>query len=49
MFGITPGPVATSRMVKIMKRKAIDMLGDQARWAELFDKYRGKSPANVAN
>jgi len=45
VVGINPGPVATDRMLKIMKRKAIDMLGDEARWEELFDKYPGKRPA----
>ncbi len=45
VVGVNPGPVATDRMVKIMKRKAIDMLGDEARWEELFDKYPGKRPA----
>jgi len=47
VVGINPGPVATDRMVKIMKRKAIDMLGDEARWRELFDKYPGKRPATA--
>lgn len=45
VVGVNPGPVATDRMLKIMKRKAIDMLGDEARWEELFDKYPGKRPA----
>ncbi|MCF4129988.1 SDR family oxidoreductase [Methylobacterium sp. SyP6R] len=45
VVAINPGPVATDRMLKIMKRKAIDMLGDEARWQELFDKYPGKRPA----
>jgi NAD(P)-dependent dehydrogenase (short-subunit alcohol dehydrogenase family) len=45
VVGVNPGPVATDRMVKIMRRKAIDMLGDEARWEELFDKYPGKRPA----
>jgi NAD(P)-dependent dehydrogenase (short-subunit alcohol dehydrogenase family) len=47
VVGINPGPVATDRMIKIMKRKAIDMLGDEARWEELFDKYPGKRPATA--
>jgi NAD(P)-dependent dehydrogenase (short-subunit alcohol dehydrogenase family) len=46
VVGVNPGPVATDRMVKLMKRKAIDMLGDEARWEELFDKYPGKRPAS---
>jgi NAD(P)-dependent dehydrogenase (short-subunit alcohol dehydrogenase family) len=45
VVGVNPGPVATDRMVKIMRRKAIDMLGDEARWEELFDRYPGKRPA----
>ena len=47
VVGVNPGPVATDRMVKIMKRKAIDMLGDEARWQELNDKYPGKRPASA--
>ena len=47
VVGINPGPVATDRMLKIMKRKAIDMLGDESRWEELFDKYPGKRPASA--
>jgi NAD(P)-dependent dehydrogenase (short-subunit alcohol dehydrogenase family) len=45
VVAVNPGPVATDRMLKIMKRKAIDMLGDESRWEELFDKYPGKRPA----
>jgi len=45
VVAVNPGPVATDRMLKIMKRKAIDMLGDESRWQELFDKYPGKRPA----
>ena len=47
VVGVNPGPVATDRMLKIMKRKAIDMLGDESRWEELFDKYPGKPPATA--
>jgi NAD(P)-dependent dehydrogenase (short-subunit alcohol dehydrogenase family) len=45
VVAVNPGPVATDRMIKIMKRKAIDMLGEESRWEELFDKYPGKRPA----
>ena len=47
IIGVNPGPVATDRMLKIMKRKAIDMLGDETRWEELYDRYPGKRPATV--
>jgi NAD(P)-dependent dehydrogenase (short-subunit alcohol dehydrogenase family) len=47
VVGVNPGPVDTARMFKIMKRKAIDMLGDESRWQELYDKYPGKRPATA--
>ena len=47
IIGVNPGPVATDRMLKIMKRKAIDILDDEARWEELYDRYPGKRPATV--
>ncbi|MFD2239294.1 SDR family oxidoreductase [Aureimonas populi] len=47
VVGVNPGPVDTQRMLKIMKRKAIDMLGDESRWEELFDKYPGKRAATA--
>jgi NAD(P)-dependent dehydrogenase (short-subunit alcohol dehydrogenase family) len=47
VVAINPGPVATDRMLKIMKTKAVDMLGDAARWEELYAKYPGKRPATA--
>ncbi|OBZ96604.1 short-chain dehydrogenase [Pararhizobium polonicum] len=47
VVGVNPGPVDTARMFKIMKRKAIDMLGDESRWQELYEKYPGKRPATA--
>ena len=47
ILGVNPGPVATDRMLKIMKRKAIDILGEESRWEELYDHYPGKRPATV--
>lgn len=47
VVGINPGPVDTPRMFKIMRRKAIDMLGDESRWEELYDLYPGKRPATA--
>jgi NAD(P)-dependent dehydrogenase (short-subunit alcohol dehydrogenase family) len=45
VVGINPGPVATDRMVKLMKRRALDSFGDEARWQELFAHYPGGRPA----
>lgn len=47
VVAINPGPVATDRMLKIMKVKAEEMLGDAARWEELYAKYPGGRPATV--
>jgi NAD(P)-dependent dehydrogenase (short-subunit alcohol dehydrogenase family) len=45
VVGVNPGPVATGRMVKIMKRRAVEWYADEDRWQELYDKYPGKRPA----
>jgi NAD(P)-dependent dehydrogenase (short-subunit alcohol dehydrogenase family) len=45
VVGVNPGPVATDRMVKMMKRRATEWHGDETRWEELHDKYPGKRPA----
>jgi NAD(P)-dependent dehydrogenase (short-subunit alcohol dehydrogenase family) len=45
VVGVNPGPVATDRMVKLMKRRALDWYGDETRWQELFSKYPGGRPA----
>lgn len=47
VVGVNPGPVATDRMIKLMKRRAVDWYGDESRWEELFDKYPGKRPATA--
>jgi NAD(P)-dependent dehydrogenase (short-subunit alcohol dehydrogenase family) len=45
VVGVNPGPVETDRMVKLMKRRAVDMYGDEGRWKELFNMYPGGRPA----
>ncbi|MEO8838302.1 MAG: SDR family oxidoreductase [Herbaspirillum sp.] len=47
VVGVNPGPVATDRMVKLMKRRAQDWYNDESRWEELFDKYPAKRPAEA--
>ena len=47
VVGVNPGPVATGRMVKLMKRRALDEFGDEARWEELFARYPGGRPATA--
>ena len=45
VVGVNPGPVATDRMVKLMKRRALDWFGDESRWEELHAKYPSGRPA----
>jgi len=47
VVGVNPGPVATDRMVKLMKRRALDMHGDENRWKELYSMYPGGRPATA--
>jgi len=36
VVGINPGAIATDRLVTIMKKRALDRLGDESRWEELM-------------
>jgi len=47
VVGVNPGPVATDRMIKMMKRRALDWYDDESRWEELFDKYPAKRAASA--
>ena len=41
VVGVNPGPIATDRMVRMMKRRARDNLGDESRWQEYLTDYPG--------
>jgi NAD(P)-dependent dehydrogenase (short-subunit alcohol dehydrogenase family) len=41
VVGVNPGPIATDRMVRMMKRRARDHLGDESRWQEYLTDYPG--------
>jgi NAD(P)-dependent dehydrogenase (short-subunit alcohol dehydrogenase family) len=41
VVGVNPGPIATNRMVRMMKRRAADNLGDESRWQEYLVDYPG--------
>lgn len=45
VLGVNPGPVETDRMIKINKRRAFDMYGDESRHEELRAKYPAGRPA----
>jgi len=46
VVAVNPGPVETDRMIKINKRRALDLYGDEARHVELRAKYPGGRPAS---
>jgi NAD(P)-dependent dehydrogenase (short-subunit alcohol dehydrogenase family) len=45
VVGVNPGPVETERMVKINKRRALDLYGDASRHEEMLAKFPGGRPA----
>ena len=47
VVGVNPGPVETERMLKINKRRALDLYGDAGRHEELRAKYPGGRPATA--
>jgi len=46
VLAVNPGPVETERMIKINKRRAIDLYGDESKWESLRDLYPGGRPAS---
>ncbi|WP_334129875.1 SDR family oxidoreductase [Sneathiella sp.] len=47
VVGVNPGPVATDRIVKIMKIRAKERFGDESRYGELLANYPLGRPASV--
>jgi len=47
VLGVNPGPVATDRVVKISRKRAKAILGDEERYAELLKKNPFGRPATV--
>jgi NAD(P)-dependent dehydrogenase (short-subunit alcohol dehydrogenase family) len=41
VIGVNPGPIATDRMDRMMKRRARDTYGDESRWEEFLYDYPG--------
>jgi NAD(P)-dependent dehydrogenase (short-subunit alcohol dehydrogenase family) len=41
VVGVNPGPIATDRMIRMMKRRARDNLGDESRWQHYMKDYPG--------
>ncbi len=51
VVGINPGPVATDRLVMLLRKRAQDRLGDAERWAELVKPMpfgRAATPEEIA-
>lgn len=52
VVGVNPGPIATERMTKLMKRRALDRFGDESRWQTFLSDYPGGrmgTPREVAD
>ncbi len=52
VVGINPGPVATDRLIMLLKSKAKQQYGDEARWQELTSGMafgRPATPEEIAN
>ncbi|WP_116134429.1 SDR family oxidoreductase [Tropicimonas sp. IMCC34043] len=47
VVGVNPGPVDTSRIYKLLRRRALDWYNDESRWEELLATYPLKRPAKV--
>jgi NAD(P)-dependent dehydrogenase (short-subunit alcohol dehydrogenase family) len=41
VVGVSPGPIATNRMTRMMKLRAKENLGDEGRWQEYLNDYPG--------
>lgn len=41
VVGVSPGPIATNRMTRMMKLRAKENLGDESRWQEYLKDYPG--------
>jgi NAD(P)-dependent dehydrogenase (short-subunit alcohol dehydrogenase family) len=47
VVGINPGPVDTTRIYNMLKKRAKTQLGDEARYKELLELYPLKRPASI--
>jgi NAD(P)-dependent dehydrogenase (short-subunit alcohol dehydrogenase family) len=48
VVGVNPGPVATDRIYKMLKKRAVDLFGDESRYKELEATYPLGRPAHVS-
>jgi NAD(P)-dependent dehydrogenase (short-subunit alcohol dehydrogenase family) len=46
VLGVSPGPVATERLVKLFKQRAASQFGDENRYAELYEGMAFNRPAS---
>lgn len=47
VVGVNPGPVETERIYKLLRRRALDLYGDEGRYTRLLERYPRKRPATV--
>ena len=47
VVGVNPGPVETERIYKLLRRRALDLYGDEKEYSRLLERYPLKRPATV--
>ncbi|MDE2702573.1 MAG: SDR family oxidoreductase [Chloroflexota bacterium] len=47
VVGVNPGPVETERIYKLLRRRALDLYGDESQFTKLLERYPLKRPATV--
>jgi NAD(P)-dependent dehydrogenase (short-subunit alcohol dehydrogenase family) len=47
VVGVNPGPVDTDRIYNMLKKRALDLYGDESRYTELRDTYPLGRPAHL--
>lgn len=47
VVGVNPGPVETERIYKLLRRRALDLYGDESQFTRLLERYPLNRPATV--
>ena len=47
VVGVNPGPVETERIYSLLRRRALDLYGDESQFTRLLERYPLKRPATV--
>ena len=47
VVGVNPGPVETERIYRLLRRRAMDLYGDENQYSRLLERYPLKRPATI--